>query len=961
VSCKYIITGNELRFDVRNYNAKETLIIDPTLIFVSMTGSTGSNWGFTATYGPDGSFYSGGINLQAGFLTSPGAFQTVWGGGTGNTPADISIMKLSPNGTSRIYATYIGGSGDEQPHSIVVDGAGNLILAGRTSSANYPTTGNGFFGAQGGGGYDIVVTKLNAAGTALIGSRKLGGTGDDGVNINPSRGGVSSLQQNYGDDGRSEVIIDGGGDIYVASCTRSNNFVVTPGVFQTTTGGGAQDGVVIKLNPTVSSLIFSSYLGGNADDAAYVLALDPNGNIYIGGGTASTDFPGTAAAGTISSSNNGGIDGFVTIISNSANVLLQSTYIGTSATDQVFGLKFDKSGFPYITGQTRGSWPVINATFSNPGAPQFIAKLQPNLSSYVYSTSFGRPATTPNISITAFLVDNCENVYVSGWGGEISSAGTNPITPDGHDFYFFVLKKNASAQLFGSYFGQNGGLADHVDGGTSRFDQQGVIYQAVCANCGGTGFFPTTPGAAYPNNGAASVQGCNLAMIKISFDFAGVEAGIISTINGQVRDTAGCAPLTVNFSDTVANAVKYYWHFGDGTPSPIVTVTPNINHTYNLPGTYRIMLISEDSTTCNIRDTAFMNIKVGDIRATLDFNPVKQLPCDSLKFMFDNLSTPHVSKPFTNQSFSWNFGDGSPVITTGTASIPHSYKSPGSYIIKLTLTDTGYCNVMDTVSKTLSIAPLVKAQFSIPPTGCVPFNAQFTNTSVAGQTYSWKFGDGGTSNAMNPSHIYNNAGTYSVTLIVNDPNTCNITDSVTKQVTLYNNPIANFSFSPDPPIENNKTTFTNQSSNDAINFKWIFGDGDSIFTSARTPVVHQYNVSGTFNACLIAINAAGCADTICYPVKALVLPLLDVPTAFTPNSHDINSKVLVKGFGIVKLNFVIWNRWGQKVFETNDKQVGWDGRYKGVLQPMDVYSYTLEAEFFDGKKAIKKGDITLIR
>ena len=86
-----------------------------------------------------------------------------------------------------------------------------------------------------------------------------------------------------------------------------------------------------------------------------------------------------------------------------------------------------------------------------------------------------------------------------------------------------------------------------------------------------------------------------------------------------------------------------------------------------------------------------------------------------------------------------------------------------------------------------------------------------------------------------------------------------------------------------------------------------------------------------------------------------------MPNAFTPNSNDVNSKILVRGFGIAKMRFIIWNRWGQKVFETGNRNEGWDGRVKGVVQPMDVYAYTLDVEFFDGTKTTKKGDITLIR
>ena len=132
-------------------------------------------------------------------------------------------------------------------------------------------------------------------------------------------------------------------------------------------------------------------------------------------------------------------------------------------------------------------------------------------------------------------------------------------------------------------------------------------------------------------------------------------------------------------------------------------------------------------------------------------------------------------------------------------------------------------------------------------------------------------------------------------------------------------------------------------------------------TNSRAIIEHEYNATGVFNACLIAINAAGCADTVCKEVTTLIEPALDVPNAFTPLSGDVNSKIFVRGFGFAKMKFTIWARWGEKVFETNDKRIGWDGRYKGKLLPMDVYAYTVDVEFSDGTKATKKGDITLIR
>ncbi|MGI8581475.1 MAG: SBBP repeat-containing protein, partial [Chitinophagaceae bacterium] len=404
VETKYIINGDIVRFKVKDHSDKNTLIIDPTLKFFTYSGSTTDNWGFTATYGPDGSFFSGGIAYGTGFPVSLGAYQTTYGGGE----KDISIMKLTPDGKNRVYATYIGGSGNEQPHSIIVDPQGNLIFAGRTNSHNYPIT---TAPPVSGGAMDIVVTKLSAAGNALIGSMRIGGSGNDGVNITDDEAvGMKTLKRNYGDDARSEVILDGAGNIYVASCASSANFPVTPGVVQKTLGGN-QDGVVLKLNSNCNAVIWSTYLGGTEDDASYVLALGNNNNLYVAGGTASNNIASISASGVLSTTNSGGAcDGFVVELTNDGTSAIRGTYLGTSSADQVYGIETDKTGNVYVVGTTEGSWPVVNAAYSNPNSKQFISKLDPNLSRYIYSTVFGSGSPLPNISPTAFLVDRCENV-----------------------------------------------------------------------------------------------------------------------------------------------------------------------------------------------------------------------------------------------------------------------------------------------------------------------------------------------------------------------------------------------------------------------------------------------------------------------------------------------------------------------------------------------------------------------
>jgi gliding motility-associated-like protein len=1022
VSCKYVLQGNKLRFKVDQYASDATLVIDPTEIFCSFTGSHSDNWGYTATYDNSGDLFLGGIVLDYGknnsgneYGTTPGAFQSTYAGGDGKEgyyqdgygniagyyDYDIGLMKFNSSGTNRLWATYLGGTGDEQPHSMVCDAQGNLIVTGRTSSTTFggvtlPTYGPCV-------GFDIFVAKLSADGSSLMGALKIGGTGSDGVNFAPkyllSAGqGTKELRLNYGDDGRSEVILDANNNIYVAACTQSTDFPTTAGCFQPAFGGGDQDGVLIKLSSDVKSVLFSSFLGGSGTDAAFVLALSPIDNtIWAAGGTNSTNLMNATGGGsTLTASNNGGIDGFLAQVSNNGQTLMRTAYFGTELTDIIYGLGFDKYGYPYITGTTYSVIPVLNSPFNANGnqasGKQFITKLKPDLSGMVYSANFGPGGTTyPNLSSVAFLVDRCQNVYVSGWGGGIdpgegyNNSGTDGLTTtsgairantDNSDFYFFVLQKNAASQLYGSFFGQvdvstgnpyTSSLGDHVDGGTSRFDAQGIIYQAICANCNGNAKFPTTAGAAFTSNGALSPpngSGCNEAAVKIAFNFAGVSAGLKVVTNGR-GDSVGCVPLTAMFSDTVRNAKSYIWNFGDGTILPTTSYTEN--HIYTAVGTYLVTLIAIDSNTCNIADTVYHTVIVGNNPASVNFDYAKVGPCTSMSYILTNLSGAPAAFPFSDTAFTWNFGDGTVLPKVAPGYQPqHSYAAPGPYNVTLTLLDTEYCNYPLDTTRILYVAQNVKASFTTPALGCVPYTAQFTNTSIAGQQFYWNFGDpasgaNDSSDLSSPTHLYSSIGTYTVKLVVVDSSTCNITDSTSFTLTVQNKPTAAFTFSPSPPQPPNTPTVFTDASTPAVKYQWFFGDGTSETKTEPDTVVHLYNRTDTFQVCEVVTNASGCTDTACQYVPAVINPLLDVPNAFTPGRFGVNGVVKVVGFGITHMDWRIYNRWGQVVFESNDPNIGWDGSYRGTVQPMDVYAYTLEAQFSDGSHTSKKGDITLIR
>jgi hypothetical protein len=287
----------------------------------------------------------------------------------------------------------------------------------------------------------------------------------DGVNFDATEPGSGNLKVNYGDDARGEVINDAANNIYVATCTLSPDFPTTSGAYQTS-AAGSQEGCVFKINPDCSSLIWSTFLGGTNDDACYSLDLF-NGEVYTAGGTMSNNFP--ATSGSLHSTFQGGtMDGFVSHLSADGTQLLQSTFVGTTVDDQAYFVKLDESSNAYLYGQTHGSYPITPGAYSNANSGQFIHKLDPLLSTTVYSTVFGNGNGGPNISPAAFAVDTCENIYLSGWGGLVFSAWSwfsldmmnMPITPDafqsttdGTDFYIAVFKKNMTELKYATYFG----------------------------------------------------------------------------------------------------------------------------------------------------------------------------------------------------------------------------------------------------------------------------------------------------------------------------------------------------------------------------------------------------------------------------------------------------------------------------------------------------------------------------
>jgi len=818
IPCQFKIKENVVSFQLgKEYNKNYPLTIDPVLIFSTYSGSFIDNFGYTATYDSEGFLYSGSTAFGPGYLTTTGAYQTNFKGGFPGfylDGTDIAITKYDSTGKKRIYSTYLGGSSDDVPHSLIVDENDNLLIFGTTGSTDFPVSKNAYDTTFAGDslialfgiaviyeqGSDMVISKLSKDGSSLLASTYLGGSGNDGVLSLPYDDYplASQLRYNYADEVRGEIEIDNNDNVYIASCTKSFDFPVTGNAYQKTYGGGNFEAVVVKLTSDLSTLIWSSYLGGNVDDAAYSIELDSLNNIYIGGGTNSTNFPTTS--GALYATAPGGVaDGFISCLKQTGDSLLYSTYYGSPSYDQVYFVDLDRFSSVYVFGQTTatGLYYVHNVGTGSVSNGQFVSKLNADLKSLAWSTTFGNSSGLPNISPTAFLVDLCSQIYLSGWGGTpkndeflngMSRSFNMPLvkgpnilnnyyqpTTDGKDFYLYVLSDDGKTPLYGSYYG--GPYSDeHVDGGTSRFDRKGKMYQAICAGCGGFTDLPVNP--TFPNNS----DNCNCGVMKMDFN--------LPTVVADFDVQPGCAGDTVKFinKSLERSATTFQWIFGDGTSLPPTTKNPT--HVYKNGGTYKVTLIAADNATCNLGDTITKSVYISDI---------------------------------ANQVFS---------ATTDKDTI---YKGTSTYI-----------------------------------------------------------------------HAHPNAG-------------------------------YNFTWSPSGSLSSSKDPNP-------------LATPDTTTTYTLTVSDHLNNACKKSTAVKVVV-----IDLVCDE------PYIFVPNAFTPDGDGNNDILYVRSSVIQDLYFTIYDRWGEKVFETRDQNIGWDGTYKGRKLDPAVYDYYLEVTCLNLKKFFKKGNVTLIR
>jgi len=433
-----------------------------------------------------------------------------------------------------------------------------------------------------------------------------------------------------------------------------------------------------------------------------------------------------------------------------------------------------------------------------------------------------------------------------------------------------------------------------------------------------------------------------------------------------------CNVMRVKLEAIQKGLPSYHWVIAEnGIPTvDITSAIDQLEHVFNRPSSaaadisVQFALDTRNFANCPsvVTNSSLTIPKRDDINAAFTATPVSQtLPSSTVTIT--NTTTPG---PWT---YRWDFGDGftssDPAVNT------HTYGTYGVFTIRLTVSNNVCIETQAQQVEILAIPPSVDFAYD-PASGCVPLTVNFTNLSQFADpgTYQWDFGDQSTSQMINPVHTYYQPGKYSVSLSASNITGQTVTESKQAIIEVFPRPNAAFEIKPKLVYIPGGILYTDNRSFDATRFEWDFGDGT--ITSGFEPE-HQYTEEGFFTIRLIAFNQFDCADTTIQEntVKVQKGGQVLIPNAFSPNlsatggsggiSDGKNDIFLPITRGVVEFELLIFNRWGELLFESRDPEFGWDGTYNGKLCQQDVYIYKLAASYADGERVVRVGDVNLIR
>jgi PKD repeat protein len=418
----------------------------------------------------------------------------------------------------------------------------------------------------------------------------------------------------------------------------------------------------------------------------------------------------------------------------------------------------------------------------------------------------------------------------------------------------------------------------------------------------------------------------------------------------------GCSPLEVNFVNQSIRGDSYLWEFGDGST---MSSTDPVNIYFNFTGAdviYPVTLtsISEFGCTSSKTDSVYVYPQPD---AEFSASPSHQ------EFPSSTVDLTNLSN-IGNWSYVWDYGDGS--TSSLEYPVPHTYSTWGNYEITLYLSST---NCSDSISHNIRIfpaAPLAEFDTIIP--GCAPLTIEFYNRSQYGITFLWEFDDGNYSSDISPTHTYTEEGFYNVKLTVEGEGGI---DYAYQQVEVFRRPLVDFRVAPDLVMLPDQEIQLFNLSEYGEFYLWDFGDGS---TSIEENPSHLYTDVGTYSISLDVWTIHNCTDRLDKPDAVTVEAegMILFPNAFKPDMTGPNGgryelRAVEKNNifhplweGVEKYELLIYNRWGELLYTSNDVMVGWDGYHYGRLASQGVYIWKCVGNFVNGQSFNLAGDVTLL-
>ena len=997
------------------------------LIYSTYIGGTDGEVAYSITIDAQDNAYITGVTTSLDYDVSSGAFQIVHSGGI----EDAFITKLNPIGSTLVYSTLLGGFYRDCGYSITIDSLKNAYVTGYTHSADFPTTVGAFQTLSTNSNVmynDIFLTKINANGTNLLYSTFIGGSdGDVGTGIE----------------------VDIYGNAYIAGISLSIDFPVTSGVVQSTIGGTSDpDCVIVKVNPSGNSLVFSTYFGGINFDRAMGIALDHNLDILITGYTASANLYTTVSALQPSITGFGNSDAFLTKINNAGTIIMYSTFLGGSMWDESHDITIDSLDKIYLTGMTESTnFPVTSGVYQpnlqGTNYDAFITKIGicPVINFSITSTNIicnGNSNGTATINLPgsalgcnfSWMPVGSSSISISGLSlGTYSAIVTDSTGCSTTKTVNIVQPIPVLASIIGttsicssqsttllagggtSYLWSNGAISNLIIVSPTITTNYSVIVST--GSCSDTSYLTLnvipSPIATISGNdsicngqntlltvsGSTNVvwsNGLNTNTIVANPTITSNYSVIVS--NTSCADTANIIitvlsnPIaTISGNDSICSGQNtilvasggsnYSWSSGASTNS--ISVSPSATSNYSV-------LVSN----ANCVDTAMINLQVFQV-------PVASISgVDSICLAQSTILTAGGIGNYIWSNFSTNFNT---IIVTPTINTTYTL-----------IVSNSVCS--DTAQKIITVNPLPIA--SITGTNSLCSGQTATLTANGGVAYNWNIGNVNSSISISPINTTNysvmvtntfgcQSSAYTTVTVIPMPTASIGGDTVicaAQLVSLSASGVGAFlwntgettSVITPSPINNTMFYVTasnvcgaaidsmfvivnplpvGSASNDTIILidnsisLYAFGGDNYLWQpanlSCNTCSVVNVSPNATTVYTVTISSIDGCS--ISKEIKVTVESDFEVfiPDVFSPNGDGQNDILFVRGIGIVEMSFKVYDRLGEKIFDTNDMTKGWDGTYKGNLLNNAVFVYELSATLVNGNKISKHGDVTLIR